>query len=166
MAWSNKFNALLLTTGNKSEVATGYCTLYGDMNGSLAPIADLYKTEVYGLAEHLNRTAAAQGIEEPIPEAIMKKAPSAELRHNQKDQDTLPDYAVLDGILRLYIEENCTMDEIVDAGYDRTTVRRTLEMTAKAEYKRRQGAPAIKVSKRAFGVGRRLPLARAIHEIN
>jgi len=166
MAWSNKFNALLLTTGNKSEVATGYCTLYGDMNGSLAPIADLYKTEVYGLAEHLNRAAAAQGIEEPIPEAIMKKAPSAELRHNQKDQDTLPDYAVLDGILRLYIEENCTMDEIVDVGYDRATVRRTLEMTAKAEYKRRQGAPAIKVSKRAFGVGRRLPLARAIHEIN
>lgn len=166
MAWSNKFNALLLTTGNKSEVATGYCTLYGDMNGSLAPIADLYKTEVYGLAAYLNKTAAAQGKEEPIPEAIMHKAPSAELRHNQKDQDTLPDYAVLDGILRLYIEENRTMDEIVEAGYDRATVRRTLEMTAKAEYKRRQGAPAIKVSKRAFGVGRRLPLARAIHEVN
>ncbi len=166
MAWSNKFNALLLTTGNKSEVATGYCTLYGDMNGSLAPIADLYKTEVYGLAAYLNETAAAQGREEPIPEAIMHKAPSAELRHNQKDQDTLPDYAVLDGILRLYIEENRTMDEIVEAGYDRATVRRTLEMTAKAEYKRRQGAPAIKVSKRAFGVGRRLPLARAIHEVN
>ncbi len=166
MAWSNKFNALLLTTGNKSEVATGYCTLYGDMNGSLAPIADLYKTEVYGLAAYLNKTAAAQGREEPIPEAIMHKAPSAELRHNQKDQDTLPDYAVLDGILRLYIEENRTMDEIVEAGYDRATVRRTLEMTAKAEYKRRQGAPAIKVSKRAFGVGRRLPLARAIHEVN
>ncbi len=165
MAWSNKFNALLLTTGNKSEVATGYCTLYGDMNGSLAPIADLYKTEVYGLAAYLNQTAAAQGGEEPIPEAIMSKAPSAELRHNQKDQDTLPDYAVLDGILRLYIEENRTMDEIVEAGFDRATVRRTLEMTAKAEYKRRQGAPAIKVSKRAFGVGRRLPLARAIHEV-
>jgi len=165
MAWSNKFNALLLTTGNKSEVATGYCTLYGDMNGSLAPIADLYKTEVYGLAAHLNQTAAAQGAEEPIPEAIMSKAPSAELRHNQKDQDTLPDYAVLDGILRLYIEENRTMDEIVEAGFDRATVRRTLEMAAKAEYKRRQGAPAIKVSKRAFGVGRRLPLARAIHEV-
>lgn len=165
MAWSNKFNALLLTTGNKSEVATGYCTLYGDMNGSLAPIADLYKTEVYGLAAYINEIAAAQGGEEPVPEAIMNKAPSAELRHNQKDQDTLPEYAVLDGILRLYIEENRTMDEIVDAGFDRATVRRTLEMTAKAEYKRRQGAPAIKVSKRAFGVGRRLPLARTIHEV-
>jgi NAD+ synthase (glutamine-hydrolysing) len=165
MAWSNKFNALLLTTGNKSEVATGYCTLYGDMNGSLAPIADLYKTEVYGLAAYLNEIAVAQGGEEPVPEAIMNKAPSAELRHNQKDQDTLPEYAVLDGILRLYIEENRTMDEIVDAGFDRATVRRTLEMTAKAEYKRRQGAPAIKVSKRAFGVGRRLPLARTIHEV-
>jgi NAD+ synthase (glutamine-hydrolysing) len=165
MAWSNKFNALLLTTGNKSEVATGYCTLYGDMNGSLAPIADLYKTEVYGLAAYINEIAVAQGGEEPVPEAIMNKAPSAELRHNQKDQDTLPEYAVLDGILRLYIEENRTMDEIVDAGFDRATVRRTLEMTAKAEYKRRQGAPAIKVSKRAFGVGRRLPLARTIHEV-
>ena len=165
MAWSNKFNALLLTTGNKSEVATGYCTLYGDMNGSLAPIADLYKTEVYGLSAHINKAAAAQGKEEPVPEAIMLKAPSAELRSNQKDQDTLPEYSILDGILRLYIEENRTMDEIVEAGYDRATVRRTLSMAAKAEYKRRQGAPAIKVSKRAFGVGRRLPLARTIHEI-
>lgn len=165
MAWSNKFNALLLTTGNKSELATGYCTLYGDMNGSLAPIADLYKTEVYALAAHINRSAAAQGREEPIPDTIIAKAPSAELRHNQKDQDTLPEYPVLDGILRLYIEENRTMDEIIDAGFDRATVRKTLEMTAKAEYKRRQAAPAIKVSKRAFGVGRRLPLARTIHEI-
>lgn len=165
MAWSNKFNALLLTTGNKSELATGYCTLYGDMSGSLAPIADLYKTEVYALAAHINRIAAAQGKEEPIPDTIIAKAPSAELRYNQKDQDTLPEYSILDGILRLYIEENRTMDEIIDAGFDRATVRKTLEMTAKAEYKRRQAAPAIKVSKRAFGVGRRLPLARTIHEI-
>jgi len=165
MAWSNKFNVLLLTTGNKSELATGYCTLYGDMNGSLAPIADLYKTEVYALAAHINRSATAQGKEEPIPDTIIAKAPSAELRHNQKDQDTLPEYPVLDEILRLYIEENCTMGEIIDAGFDRATVRKTLEMTAKAEYKRRQAAPAIKVSKRAFGVGRRLPLARTVHEI-
>ncbi len=165
MAWSNKFNALLLTTGNKSEVATGYCTLYGDMNGSLAPIADLYKTEVYGLAAYLNARAAAKGEVEPVPETIISKAPSAELRLNQKDQDTLPEYAILDGILRLYIEENKIMDDIVAAGFDRSTVRRTLEMTAKAEYKRRQAAPAIKVSKRAFGVGRRLPLARSIHEV-
>jgi len=165
MAWSNKFNALLLTTGNKSEVATGYCTLYGDMNGSLAPIADLYKTEVYGLAAYMNASAAAKGEVEPVPEPIITKAPSAELRLNQKDQDTLPEYATLDGILRLYIEENKMMDDIVAAGFDRATVRRTLEMAAKAEYKRRQAAPAIKVSKRAFGVGRRLPLARSVHEV-
>lgn len=166
MAWSNKFGSLLLTTGNKSEVATGYCTLYGDMNGSLAPIADLYKTEVYALSAHINQQAARRGEIEPIPESIMTKAPSAELRHNQKDQDTLPEYEVLDGILRLYIEENRAFEDIVAAGFDRETVRRTLRMTAKAEYKRRQAAPAIKVSKRAFGIGRRLPLARAIHEVD
>ena len=165
MAWSNKFNALLLTAGNKSELATGYCTLYGDMNGSLAPIADLYKTEVYGLALYINRVAAENGDIEPIPEPIIAKAPSAELRYNQKDQDTLPEYEVLDKILQLYIEENLSMDQIVNLGFDRGTVRKTLEMTGKAEYKRRQAAPAIKLSKRAFGLGRRLPLARALHEI-
>lgn len=165
MAWSNKFNALLLTAGNKSELATGYCTLYGDMNGSLAPIADLYKTQVYGLTDYLNRIAAENGQTEPIPESIIAKAPSAELRYNQKDQDTLPEYKVLDQILQLYIEENLSMEEIVNLGFDRAIVRKTLEMTGKAEYKRRQAAPAIKLSKRAFGVGRRLPLARALHEI-
>ena len=165
MAWSNKFNALLLTAGNKSELATGYCTLYGDMNGSLAPIADLYKTQVYGLTGYLNRMAAENGQTEPIPESIIAKAPSAELRYNQKDQDTLPEYKVLDQILQLYIEENLSMEEIVNLGFDRAIVRKTLEMTGKAEYKRRQAAPAIKLSKRAFGVGRRLPLARVLHEI-
>ncbi len=165
MAWSNKFNALLLTAGNKSELATGYCTLYGDMNGSLAPIADLYKTQVYGLTGYLNRMAAENGQTEPIPESIIAKAPSAELRYNQKDQDTLPEYKVLDQILQLYIEENLSMEKIVNLGFDRAIVRKTLEMTGKAEYKRRQAAPAIKLSKRAFGVGRRLPLARALHEI-
>jgi NAD+ synthase (glutamine-hydrolysing) len=136
------------------------------MNGSLAPIADLYKTEVYALSAQINKQAARRGEVEPIPQAIMTKAPSAELRHNQKDQDTLPEYEVLDGILRLYIEENRTFEDIVAAGFDRETVRKTLRMTAKAEYKRRQAAPAIKVSKRAFGIGRRLPLARAIHEVD
>ena len=165
MAWSNKFNALLLTAGNKSELATGYCTLYGDMNGSLAPIADLYKTQVYGLTDYLNRIAAENGQTEPIPESIIAKAPSAELRYNQKDQDTLPEYKVLDQILQLYIEENLSMEKIVNLGFDRAIVRKTLEMTGKAEYKRRQAAPAIKLSKRAFGVGRRLPLARVLHEI-
>ncbi|HWP69346.1 MAG TPA: NAD(+) synthase, partial [Rectinemataceae bacterium] len=164
MAWSNKFNALLLTTGNKSELAAGYCTLYGDMCGALAPIADLYKTEVYALARHLNKKAVEKGDLEPIPLPIIEKAPSAELRLNQKDQDSLPEYDLLDSILRQYIEENRTLNEIVAQGFDKAVVEKVLGMTARAEYKRRQAAPAIKVSKRAFGVGRRLPLARHIHE--
>lgn len=164
MAWSNKFNALLLTTGNKSELAAGYCTLYGDMCGALAPIADLYKTEVYALARHINKKAVEKGDLEPIPLPILEKAPSAELRLNQKDQDSLPEYDLLDSILRQYIEENRTLNEIVAQGFDKAVVEKVLGMTARAEYKRRQAAPAIKVSKRAFGVGRRLPLARHIHE--
>ncbi len=165
MAWSNKFNALLLTTGNKSEIAAGYCTLYGDMCGALAPIGDLYKTEVFALARHLNRLAAAAGKPEPIPLSIIEKAPSAELRPNQKDQDSLPEYDLLDGILRLYIEEDASFEDIVAKGFERALVLKVLGLTAKAEYKRRQAAPTIKVSKRAFGIGRRLPLARHIHEI-
>lgn len=166
MAWSNKFNALLLTTGNKSELAAGYCTLYGDMCGALAPIGDLFKTEVYALARRLNREAEAKGRLAPIPQSVIDKAPSAELRFNQTDQDTLPAYELLDAILREYIEENRCLEEIVALGYERTVVAKVLSMTAKAEYKRRQAAPAIKVSKRAFGIGRRLPLARSIHETN
>jgi len=164
MAWSNKFNALLLTTGNKSEIAAGYCTLYGDMCGALAPIGDLYKTEVYALARHLNALAAASGKPGPIPLPIIDKAPSAELRLNQKDQDSLPEYGLLDAILRLYIEENASFEEIAAQGFDRSVVRKILGLTARAEYRRRQAAPVIKVSKRAFGIGRRLPLARHIHE--
>jgi NAD+ synthase (glutamine-hydrolysing) len=164
MAWSNKFNSLLLTTGNKSEIAAGYCTLYGDMCGALAPIGDLYKTEVYALARRLNVLAAAAGKPEPIPLPIIEKAPSAELRQNQKDQDSLPEYDLLDAILRLYIEENASLEEIADKGFEAAVVHKVLGLVAKAEYKRRQAAPVIKVSKRAFGVGRRLPLARHIHE--
>jgi NAD+ synthase (glutamine-hydrolysing) len=164
MAWSNKFNALLLTTGNKSEIAAGYCTLYGDMCGALAPIGDLYKTEVYALARHLNAIAAREGASEPIPQPVIDKAPSAELRLGQKDQDSLPDYSLLDAILGNYIEENRTLEEIVSRGFDRGVVEKVLGLTARAEYKRRQAAPVIKVSKRAFGIGRRLPLARHIHE--
>jgi NAD+ synthase (glutamine-hydrolysing) len=164
MAWSNKFNALLLTTGNKSEMAAGYCTLYGDMCGAIAPIGDLYKTEVYALARHLNALAERRGDAGLIPEPILDKAPSAELRLDQKDQDSLPEYALLDAILKLYIEENKTSAEIVSLGFDPKVVVEVLGMTARAEYKRRQAAPAIKVSKRAFGIGRRLPLARHIHE--
>lgn len=164
MAWSNKFNSLLLTTGNKSELAAGYCTLYGDMCGALAVIGDLYKTEVYALAKRLNALAAEAGKAEPIPQPIIDKAPSAELRLNQKDQDSLPEYFILDGILKEYIEGDQTLEDIVAKGYDRAVVEKVLKMTARAEYKRRQAAPAIKVSKRAFGIGRRLPLARHIHE--
>ncbi len=166
MAWSNKFNAILLTTGNKSEIAAGYCTLYGDMCGALAPIGDLYKTEVYRLATLFNRQASAAGRLEPIPLPIIEKAPSAELRHNQKDQDSLPEYEILDAILRLYIEENASLEAIIARGFDKDVVRKVLGLTAKAEYKRRQAAPVIKVSKRAFGIGRRLPLARHIHELD
>lgn len=164
MAWSNKFNALLLTTGNKSEIAAGYCTMYGDMCGALAPIGDVYKTDVYALARFLNAEAAAAGKPEPIPLPIIEKAPSAELRHDQKDQDSLPEYGLLDAILAMYIEGNATFENIVAAGYDAETVRKVLNLAAKSEYKRRQAAPVIKVTKRAFGVGRRLPLARFIHE--
>ena len=164
MAWSNKFDSLLLTTGNKSEIAAGYCTLYGDMCGALAPIGDLFKTEVYALARHLNALAAAAGRPEPIPLPIIEKAPSAELRLGQKDQDSLPEYDLLDAILRRYIEDNASYAEIVAEGYDRDVVKKVLGLTARAEYKRRQAAPVIKVSKRAFGVGRRLPLARRCHE--
>lgn len=164
MAWSNKFGSLLLATGNKSELAAGYCTLYGDMCGALAPIGDLYKTEVYALCAYLNRVAAAEGKPAPIPLPIIEKAPSAELRHDQTDQDSLPPYDVLDAVLRLYIEGNMSAQEIEARGFDSALVARILSMTARAEYKRRQAAPAIKVSARAFGIGRRLPLARAIHE--
>jgi NAD+ synthase (glutamine-hydrolysing) len=164
MAWSNKFDSLLLTTGNKSEIAAGYCTLYGDMCGALAPIGDLFKTEVYALARHLNALAVAAGKPEPIPLPIIEKAPSAELRLGQKDQDSLPEYDLLDAILRRYIEDNASFADIVAEGFDREVVRKVLGLTARAEYKRRQAAPVIKVSKRAFGVGRRLPLARRCHE--
>ncbi len=164
MAWSNKFNALLLTTGNKSELAAGYCTLYGDMCGALAPIGDLYKTEVYDLARHLNALAKAEGRPEPIPLPIIEKAPSAELRQDQKDQDSLPPYEVLDGMLRLYIEDNASLDAIAAAGFDRELTSKVLAMVARAEHKRRQAAPVIKLSRRAFGIGRRLPLTRQIHE--
>ncbi len=158
MAYSNKFHSLLLTTGNKSELATGYCTLYGDMSGVLAVIGDLFKTEVYALARSLNRER------EVIPESVLNKAPSAELRPDQTDQDTLPPYELLDRILELYIIRNQTCEEITARGYDTQLVREVLTMVGKAEFKRRQAPPVLKVSLRAFGTGRRIPIARRIHE--
>ncbi|MBL8968130.1 MAG: NAD(+) synthase, partial [Spirochaetaceae bacterium] len=164
MAWSNKFGSLLLTTGNKSELAAGYCTLYGDMCGAFNPIGDLLKTEVYALCRSMNARARAAGLPEPIPAPIIDKAPSAELRHNQKDQDSLPPYEDLDAVLELYIVKNLSAAEIVARGHDPALVTRVLGLVARSEYKRRQAAPVVKVSPRAFGTGRRIPIARAIHE--
>ncbi len=158
MAYSNKFGSLVLTTGNKSELATGYCTLYGDMAGGLAVIGDLFKTQVYGLCRHINAS------EEIIPVNIINKPPSAELRPNQTDQDNLPDYEVLDGILSLYLLENKSAVEIAEAGYDPGMVHDVLTLVGRNEYKRRQAPPVLKVSTRAFGTGRRMPIARRIYE--
>ncbi len=158
MAWSNKFGSLTLTTGNKSELAVGYCTLYGDMSGGLAVIGDLFKTEVYSLARHFNRDS------EVIPTAILTKAPSAELRPDQTDQDSLPPYEILDEILHRYLIGNQTFPEIVADGFDAVTVADVLRLVARSEYKRRQAPPVLKVSPRAFGTGRRMPIARRVYE--
>jgi NAD+ synthase (glutamine-hydrolysing) len=157
MALSNKRGALLLTTGNKSELSVGYCTLYGDMSGGLAVIADVPKTMVYRIARWLNETRGRA----VIPEATLTKAPSAELRPNQTDQDSLPPYDVLDDILQRHIEQHQPADEIVAAGFDADTVHRVLRMVRLAEFKRKQAAPGLKVTDRAFGTGWRMPIARA-----
>jgi NAD+ synthase (glutamine-hydrolysing) len=154
MALSNKSGAMLLTTGNKSELAVGYCTLYGDMSGGLAVISDVPKTMVYRVARWLNRGRPI------IPEAVMTKAPSAELRPNQTDQDALPPYDVLDEILQKHVEKQQSADEIIAQGYDRETVKRIVLMVKTAEFKRKQAAPGIKVTDRAFGTGWRMPIAR------
>jgi NAD+ synthase (glutamine-hydrolysing) len=158
MAYSNKFGSLLLATGNKSELATGYCTLYGDMNGGLAVIGDLFKTEVYELARHINQN------EKIIPETVLEKDPSAELRPAQRDEDSLPPYDTLDKVLFLYLLENLTLEQIVARGFKKDLVSQILRMVGRAEYKRRQAPPVLKVSPRAFGTGRRMPIARHIFE--
>jgi NAD+ synthase (glutamine-hydrolysing) len=155
MAISNDEGLLCLSTGNKSELAVGYCTLYGDMAGGLAVIGDLPKTLVYRVAREANRRAARA----PIPERTFTKPPSAELKPGQTDQDTLPPYEVLDDILAAYIEERLPPDEITARGHDAATVRRVLRMVVGSEYKRRQAAPVLKVTAKAFGEGRRLPIA-------
>ena len=156
MAMSNKFGGLLLTTGNKSEIAVGYCTLYGDMCGGLAVISDLPKMKVYALARHMN-TAAGR---ELIPVNTIEKPPSAELRPEQKDEDSLPPYPVLDGILRLYVEEGLSRAEILDKGYEQTTVDDIVRKVDLNEYKRKQAAPGLKTTPLAFGVGRRIPIVQ------
>lgn len=154
MAWSNKTGAMVLTTGNKSELAVGYCTLYGDMAGGLAVLGDVYKTTVYRLARWLNRDR------ERIPESTISKPPSAELRPDQTDLDSLPPYDVLDGILKLYIEEWEEADAIIARGYPREVVERVLRLVDINEFKRRQAAPAIRISTKAFGGGRQMPIAQ------
>jgi len=153
MALSNKFGRLLLATGNKSEVAVGYCTLYGDMAGGLAVISDVPKTLVYDLARFLNTDG------EVIPESTLTKAPSAELRPDQKDQDSLPPYEILDRIVEAWVEEHHTVEEIVAEGLDPDTVRQVVRLITGNEYKRRQAAPGIKITAKAFGAGRRYPIA-------
>jgi len=154
MALSNKFGALVLTTGNKSEMSVGYCTLYGDMCGALAVIADVFKTDVYRLARWINRERAI------IPPDSIQKPPSAELRHNQKDQDSLPPYDILDGILAAYVLYNLSPAEIVARGFAPATVQDVINKVTFSEYKRRQAAPGLKISSRAFGTGRRVPIAQ------
>jgi NAD+ synthase (glutamine-hydrolysing) len=160
MALSNKFGHLLLTTGNKSEVATGYCTLYGDMCGGLALISDVPKMMVYELARFLNSEAEKAGRKPPIPQSSINKPPSAELRPNQKDQDSLPPYEILDAIIEKYVEEEKTAPEIVADGFDAATVERVARLIDTSEYKRKQMPPGIKVTSRAFGFGRRMPIAQ------
>ena len=161
MGLSNKFNRLLLTTGNKSELAVGYCTLYGDMCGALAVISDLPKTQVFALCHHLNETAGR----EIIPHSTLTKPPSAELRPDQTDQDTLPPYDVLDEIIHLYVKEQRGAAEIIEEGHDPEVVRFVVRLINLNEYKRKQAAPGLKLTPRAFGTGRRMPLVAGYHTL-
>ena len=170
MAVSNKFNNLLLSTGNKSEMAVGYCTLYGDMNGGLAVIADVPKTRVYSLCNWLNSDSAAHSLRhlasklqnpklQIIPVNILTKAPSAELKPGQVDQDSLPPYPILDDILQRWIEEHQSLEQIVAAGHEPAIVNKVVRMVTRAEFKRRQAPPGLKITDRAFGTGWRMPIA-------
>lgn len=154
MAFSNKFNCLLLTTGNKSEVSTGYCTLYGDMAGGFSVIKDVLKTMVYRLSVYRNRQAGY----DLIPETIIHKPPSAELKPDQKDSDSLPEYAILDQIIHAYVELDCYREDLIRKGFEPEIIDRVIRLVQKSEYKRRQAAPGIKITQRAFGKDRRYPI--------
>jgi len=154
MALSNKFGCLVLSTGNKSELSVGYCTLYGDMAGGFSVLKDVYKTIVYKLADFINEKAG----NELIPKSTIKREPTAELSPNQKDSDTLPPYDVLDGILNQYIELDLSVEEIVGKGFDKEQVKRVVKMVDINEYKRRQAAPGVKITQKAFGKDRRMPI--------
>jgi len=154
MALSNKFSAIVLSTGNKSELGVGYCTLYGDMVGGLAVISDVPKTMVYRLSRYVNSRRPV------IPQASLEKPPSAELRPDQKDSDSLPPYEILDAILEDYVEDSHAAEQITaDRGFDLALVQRVIRMVDRAEYKRQQAAPGLKISPKAFGIGRRFPIA-------
>ncbi len=157
MAYANEYRSLLLSTGNKSELSVGYCTLYGDMCGGLAVIADLYKTEVYTLYRYIQKNIA------PLPEQIRTKPPSAELRPNQTDQDSLPPYDQLDVLLYAFIEEHCSETELIKAGHDKAVVEHVFSLLARAEFKRYQAPPIIKISPLSFGDGRRISISTRLH---
>jgi NAD+ synthase (glutamine-hydrolysing) len=159
-ALSNKFGWLVLACSNKSETATGYTTIYGDMAGGFIPLKDVPKTTVYELAQYKNRQARKK----VMPTAVLTKPPSAELRPNQKDIDTLPPYDVLDPILKAYVEDDVMIDQIVAMGFDRETVLRVAKLVDRSEYKRRQAAPGIKITPRDFGRDRRLPITNRFRE--
>jgi NAD+ synthase (glutamine-hydrolysing) len=154
MALSNKFGYMVLSTGNKSELGVGYCTLYGDMVGGLAIISDVPKTMVYRLSRYVNSRRPV------IPKSTMEKPPSAELRNDQRDSDSLPPYETLDTILEDYVEDSKTAEQIAaERNFDSELVRRVITMVERSEYKRQQAAPGLKISEKAFGVGRRFPIA-------
>jgi NAD+ synthase (glutamine-hydrolysing) len=153
MALSNEFGYLVLSTGNKSEMAVGYCTLYGDMSGGLSVLADVPKTMVYELARFINREGQV------IPQYVLDRPPSAELRPDQKDQDTLPPYEILDRIMNYYLTEGYSYQDIISLGFQPETVRWVIRAIDRSEYKRRQAAPGLRVTSKAFGMGRRMPVA-------
>jgi len=165
MALSNKFGHMLLTTGNKSEMAVGYATLYGDMSGGYNVLKDVYKTEVYAVCEWRNANDPFGVAAAPIPERILTKAPSAELRPDQKDQDSLPEYAELDAILHGLVEEEATLDEIVGRGFAPEVVEKVQRLLYNSEYKRRQAAPGVKIGPRAFGRDRRYPIVNGFRDV-
>jgi NAD+ synthase (glutamine-hydrolysing) len=158
MALSNKFGYLPLASGNKSELAVGYCTLYGDMSGGLGVLADVPKTMIYRLAKYINRDG------EIIPRRIMEKPPSAELKPGQRDEDTLPPYDILDQALNLYLDGECSRNEIISEGIASETVDWVIDAVNNNEYKRRQGPPGLKITSKAFGTGRRMPIAARFEE--
>jgi len=167
MAMSNKFGSLVLTTGNKSEMSVGYATLYGDMNGGFNPIKDLYKTEVYRLCRWRNAHVPKGGqgpVGVVIPDNILRKAPTAELREDQKDQDSLPAYEVLDDILACLVEHEMPLSDIVARGHPVAVVKQVERLLYLAEYKRRQAAPGVKISARNFGRDRRYPITNRFRE--